>query len=91
MTVVIPRCGDHVFHRPSAETWTVAYADPQTGYLSWAGWPEGRARMSDCRLVYRATQTEHVAAVRQWLVVDHSDSRARRVRALYAQDPLPIA
>lgn len=46
---------DRVFHRPTGETWLLAYADYETGDLSWLGWPEGRARISDCDLVEPAT------------------------------------
>lgn len=48
---------DCVFHRPTGETWLLAYADYETGDLSWLGWPEGRARISDCELVDPATET----------------------------------
>jgi hypothetical protein len=48
---------DRVYRRPTGETWLLAYADFETGDLSWLGWPEGRARISDCDLVEPATET----------------------------------
>lgn len=33
----IPRCGDHVRHIPSSDDWLVAYADPATNTIAWAG------------------------------------------------------
>lgn len=48
-------CGDTVFHRPSGETWLVAAADHTADDLMWCGWPEGMARVSDCKVVRRAT------------------------------------
>lgn len=47
---------DRVYHRPSGETWLVAYADYKSGDISWLGWPEGRARISECEIVDKATK-----------------------------------
>jgi hypothetical protein len=44
--------GDHVLHKPTGETWIVARVDGDR--LAWCGWPEGWARLSDCRLVKKA-------------------------------------
>lgn len=81
----ISRCGDHVYHRPSRETWLVAYDDGEE--LAWAGWPDGRARTRDCILIYRATPQEHREAVRRWQESSHRDarcdSRRGRVLAMY--------
>jgi len=76
----IPRCGDHVFHRPTEETWVVAWCEGDD--LAWCGWPNGMARTSDCELVHRASEAEHRASVRR--VADVNDSRGPRVRRLYA-------
>ena len=59
-----PRCGDHVLHRPTGETWVVAYAEG--GDLVPAGWPPGIARTADCEVVRRASDAEHAASVEQW-------------------------
>lgn len=47
---------DHVFHEPTGETWVVACV--QGDKLSWCGWPEGMAELSDCRLIKKATPEE---------------------------------
>lgn len=52
------RTGDHVFHRPSEETWVVAWADHATGYMAPCGWPTCEARISDCELRKRASDDE---------------------------------
>ena len=45
--------GDIVFHRPTAETWIVACV--QGNNLSYCGWPEGMADLSDCELKEKTT------------------------------------
>ena len=50
MSVHKIRTGDAVFHRPTEETWVVAYADHERGELAWLGWPPGYAKLSDCEL-----------------------------------------
>ena len=83
------RCGDTVKHRPSGETWEVAYADYASGYLSPSGWPEGLAKIAECELEERCTEEEHKAAVSRWLDHPHSregdrvDHRIAMVRRLY--------
>lgn len=47
---------DHVFHRPTGETWLVAYAEGS--FLSPCGWPNCLAKISDCTLVKKATPKE---------------------------------
>ena len=74
---VLPRCGDHVHHAPSDETWVVAWADAE--HLAWAGWPDGIARTADCAIIKRATDAEHRAAVEQW---SRSTSERRRLRVM---------
>lgn len=48
--------GDTVFHKPTGETWIVACV--RDGRLSWAGWPEGWADLSDCELKKTASDDE---------------------------------
>lgn len=50
--------GDTVFHRPTAERWLVACVDGEE--LHWCGWPEGRAKLSDCKLVRKASPEQRV-------------------------------
>lgn len=40
---------DTVWHRPTGETWVVK--DVQGEYLSWYGYPPGRALVADCEKV----------------------------------------
>jgi hypothetical protein len=76
-----PRCGDHVLHRPSGETWVVAWCEGDD--LAWCGWPNGMARTSDCEIVKRAPDEEHC----RWAscVAEIGDSRSYRVKRLYAE------
>ncbi|HYE57249.1 MAG TPA: hypothetical protein VD948_02040 [Rhodothermales bacterium] len=80
----IPRCGDTVLHRPSGERWVVAYADPETDTLSWAGRPNGRAKLSDCELVRRWTDARHREWVEQFMASRERDHRHGMVAHLYA-------
>ncbi len=78
------RCGDHVHHAPSGETWVVAWADDATDDLAWCGWPNGMARLSDCTLVRAATDEEHAERLATVLIC--GDSRASRARRLYVRE-----
>ena len=67
------RTGDSILHKPSGETWVCAWADPETGYLSWLGWPpNGEALIADCELVRAVDDAEHRAVLR------HLKGSARR-------------
>lgn len=85
------RCGDHVYHAKSDQTWVVAYADPESGYMAWSGWPEGRAAIADCKVVYTCTDEQHDKAVSDWLDKGNGsrDHRRRAVQRLYRPDPGP--
>ncbi len=78
----VPRCGDTVLHRPSGEEWHVAYADPETDNIAWAGWPNGLARLSDCELILACSDEYHRGCVVQWRGVT-DDSRRDHVMARY--------
>lgn len=75
------RSGDVVLHRPSGETWVVAYADPETGYMSYCGWPDGEVPISDCTLTKAASDAEH----HDWLdrIMAADGRRAVRAKRLY--------
>jgi hypothetical protein len=60
----MPRCGDHVRHRPTGERWLVAWAEGDE--LAPAGWPTSMARLADCEVIHRCSDMEHAAAVREW-------------------------
>lgn len=69
--VAEPRAGDHVYHKPTRETWVVRRVIGDR--LQYCGWPQGQGLLADCRLVYRATEAEH----RQW-IEDIAKSEAQR-------------
>lgn len=78
------RCGDHVLHRPSGETWVVAYADYGTGELSACGWPDSIARISDCDLVKVASEQEHTDLLAK--LIESGDRRGRVAERIYCPD-----
>lgn len=82
-TQTTPRCGDHVLHKPSGETWVVAYADPVIDRIAWAGWPNGTAKLSDCEITKRCTDAEHREEVEAWRKSSGDDGRKSKVLALY--------
>lgn len=57
------RCGDHVHHEPTGEDWVVAYVDGN--YLAWCGWPEGEAKVADCKLIKTCSDDEHLSMLRR--------------------------
>lgn len=77
----LPRCGDHVLHGPTGETWVVAWAEGE--HLAWAGWPNGTALITDCTIVKRTTDAEHRRAVEDWEHCANDDGRRERVLHLY--------
>ncbi len=82
------RCGDAVRHKPSGQTWLVAYADYENDTLSATGWPESINVLSDCERVRVATDEEHEKHVSEWLDTPHSpDHRPGVVRRLYRPAP----
>lgn len=58
MSEIKIKAGDTVKHRPTGETWVVAFANHERGELSPCGWPESLAKLSDCELVKSCTQEE---------------------------------
>lgn len=69
--------GDTVFHRPSRETWLVAFV--RDDRLAWCGWPEGWANVGDCMLVDKASDAERSALLREMAM------RGNDMRQRYAQ------
>lgn len=76
------RAGDTVFHRPTGETWTLAYVDGET--LAWCGWPEGLAYTRDCELREACSDAEHLEMLKRWADKDYNDHRVRVCRRLLA-------
>lgn len=75
------RAGDHVRHRPSGESWVVAYQDGE--HVGWCGWPAGEALAADCDLIQAVTDTEHLAILRR--LENGGDKRARMAREALAK------
>lgn len=70
------KTGDRVFHRPSGETWVVAFVRGDD--LAWCGWPEGVARLADCELVKSCTEEESLTLIQEMAAMhDTSDHRCR--------------
>jgi hypothetical protein len=68
--------GDSVFHRPTREWWSVACV--QGDRLSWCGWPEGSANVSDCLLVDKATPAERLKLLGDLANMQSRDDHRRR-------------
>lgn len=84
--------GDLVFHRPSRETWLVAYVRGR--HLCACGWPESLADLSDCLLVEKASADERMELLQSMASGSGSDSRNRYARAALAAEqpqPKPVA
>lgn len=90
----VPRCGDTVRVIDggplTGEEWEVAYWDQEAGYMSWAGWPEGRIEIGRVEPARRCSDDEHRARVASWLSKpgDSQDHRRREIRRLYG-DAVP--
>lgn len=74
------RCGDSVKHKPSGEEWVVSYVDGE--YLSWLGWPNGEAKVSDCELIRSCSHSDHIKILKSVAAAgDHgADKRSRMAR-----------
>lgn len=70
------RAGDTVKHRPSGETWTVAYVEGE--WLAWCGWPEGEAEVANCELVEACSDEEHREMLERWAELNCTGTRDRR-------------
>lgn len=57
------RTGDVVRHKPTGETWTVAYGDCYE--IVCCGWPESWAPVTEVEMVRAATDSEHWDLVRR--------------------------
>lgn len=66
---------DTVKHLPTDEEWLVACVIGDK--LSWCGWPEGSANLSDCQLIKAATEDERYKLLEEIAQIDGSDHRQR--------------
>lgn len=78
---------DIVRHEPSGEEWVVACVNGE--YLSWAGWPEGRAKLADCTLVRKATPEKRELLLQDLARINGSDHRCAHARAVLAAAQAP--
>ena len=62
MTAQAIDTADHVHHAPTDEDWVVAYVEGE--YLTCCGWPETRAKVSDCTLIRKVSKAERDALLR---------------------------
>lgn len=82
MIAVDWRAGDTVHHGPTGEDWTVAYVDGDR--LAWVGWPPGDAMVSDCTMVERASDEEHMRMLHALAEIRgdrYADERGIKARA----------
>lgn len=77
--------GDAVLHRPTGETWLVAYVAAGGEHLVCCGWPESSAKVADCELVAAATAGGRRLLLERMAAMEGPDSRkayaARRLAA----------
>ncbi len=69
------RTGDTVFHKPSGEKWTVAWADDR--YLIPCGWPETMVAVYDCKLITSCSDAEYRKLLEQVASSGHEMRRSR--------------
>lgn len=71
--------GDTVLHRPSGETWSVAFIDGDE--LVPRGWPLSYAKVADCELVKQCSSEVRAEIMRDMArMSDRSDPRCRYAR-----------
>lgn len=79
--------GDTVLHEPSGEEWLVALVDGD--YLSWCGWPEGRAKLKECILLKKASKEERDKLLIEMAAISESDHRRDYARRIVAEENIP--
>lgn len=67
--------GDTVLHKPTGETWLVAYE--RDGRLAWCGWPEGEAKTEDCELLEKGTPEGRQSLLKDMAAMRGDDARRR--------------
>lgn len=73
------RTADIVKHRPSGETWVLAYADHPTGKVCPMGWPFCEAELADCDPVTLADDHAYLDALAD-LAVSGAQCAVKAVR-----------
>lgn len=54
--------------------------------MSWCGWPEGYAKLSDCEVVKTATDAEHRKTLEQMASMNGNDHRKRYAQRILNND-----
>jgi hypothetical protein len=67
---------DTVKHRPTGEEWIVAYVEGDR--LCACGWPETLAKLSDCTLTEKATESEKQKLIRELASMPGQEYDSRR-------------
>jgi hypothetical protein len=70
------RGGDTILHVPSGEKWLVAAVSPEEDRLVCCGWPESIAPFSDCQLVTRMPDDQHVKHLKEVSLSSRSSVRS---------------
>jgi hypothetical protein len=78
------RTGDTVLHRPTGESWVVAYVINDR--LAWCGWPEGEAKASDCEIVELGTNKQRNDTLTLMTQIPGDDARKRYAQQLLKED-----
>lgn len=74
------RAGDHIHHKPTGETWVLAFGDLEDGggKVAPCGWPGCLASASDCTLLKAADDNEHMETLRRVANMKGTDFRGLR-------------
>lgn len=75
------RTGDVILHRPTGETWVVAYVDEARGEVTPCGWPFCWARLEDCDMKERASDEESEKLLQELAAMPGSEHDYRRTWA----------
>ena len=82
------RAGDHVLHKPSGETWVVAFADEEN--VAPCGWPNSLAKRSDCEIVKYVHDREHYELLQELARLDDNRGVQARADLAAADEILPF-
>lgn len=80
--------GDTIYHKPSGETWLVAYATERE--VCCCGWPCSYAKIADCELKEKASEQERQDMLEKLAAITaQSDPRRRHARHVLSRDYTP--
>lgn len=78
------RTADVVLHKPTGETWLVAYAEEDGKHLMPCGWPPSRASVSDCFVLERASDEASAKLLQEMAAMSSPDAQSDS-RRLFAR------